>query len=158
MACPVRRMSLFPPQYQLAAKAVGVGLVLAAGATAWHWTPLVGPHATIARLRDQITAKDTLLRAASAALTSASAAISQRDAALKDNGSQAAGDANDTAKFWSGQCKAAFNAGYASRSCSAPAVPDGVRGDLRSLWSDGAYQGSAAPTSGAAGVPDQPVR
>ncbi len=133
----------------------GAAVTAAIGAGLWHWTPYIGPHAHIARLEADIAHKGDALLKASDALRRASTAISDRDKLLKSNGAQATGEANDTAKFWSGQCKAAFNAGYASRRCDAPAgdQPVGMSVDLRSLWEAGAYPGSTPAT---AGVPAQP--
>lgn len=89
---------------------------------------------------------------AATALKIAGQAIRDRDAALINNGQQEADDATDTAKFWRGQCKSAFDAGYASRRCSA-GEPDaaGVR-DLRALQAAGAFRARAA------GVPGKPDR
>lgn len=110
-------------------------------------------------LAGRLTASQVLAERRAAALTKASTAlkiasqaIRDRDAALIENGQQEADDATDAAKFWRGQCKSAFDAGYASRRCGA-GDPDagGVR-DLRALQSAGAFR--ASPD----GVPGQPDR
>jgi hypothetical protein len=111
-------------------------------------------------LAGRLTASESLADRRAAALTKAatalkiaSQAIRDRDAALIENGRQEADDATDAAKFWRGQCKSAFDAGYASRRCGA-GEPDagGVR-DLRRLQEAGAYR--SAPADGVPGQPDR---
>jgi hypothetical protein len=111
-------------------------------------------------LAGRLTASESLADHRAAALTKAatalkiaSQAIRDRDAALIENGRQEADDATDAAKFWRGQCKSAFDAGYASRRCGA-GEPDagGVR-DLRRLQEAGAYR--SAPADGVPGQPDR---
>jgi hypothetical protein len=111
-------------------------------------------------LAGRLTASESLADRRAAALTKAatalkiaSQAIRDRDAALIENGRQEADDAPDAAKFWRGQCKSAFDAGYASRRCGA-GEPDagGVR-DLRRLQEAGAYR--SAPADGVPGQPDR---
>lgn len=101
------------------------------------------------RAHKNIAAKNLALERASDELLRAAGAIRARDLAIVLNADGEAMDARQTATFWKGQCRAAFDAGYASRRCAA-GEPDGVR-DLRTLQSAGAYAGSAI-------VPVQPRR
>lgn len=110
-------------------------------------------------LSGRLTASEALadrraaaLKNASTALRFAAGAIRDRDRALTDNGKQEATDATDAAKFWRGQCKSAFDAGYASRRCDQPDA-GGVR-DLRSLQEAGRFR----PSTATASLPGQPDR
>lgn len=95
------------------------------------------------------TQRDALKEAAQA-LHKAADAIRDRDDALSLNAAQEASDATQTATFYRGAARDAFNAGYASRPrCPGEPAPVGVQPDLRALWSAGAIPGSS-------GVPGKP--
>lgn len=114
----------------------------------YHFLPVVGPHARLERAHTAIAAKNTALRGAAAALEQASKAIAARDRAIIDNAAQERVSAETAGTFWKGQCRHAFDAGYAARNCADPALPARLR-DLRALQAAGAYK---AP----AGVPRKP--
>lgn len=93
------------------------------------------------RAHQALRVSASALQRASGALEGAAEAIRTRDAAIAANAALEATDAGQAAAFWKGQCRAAFDAGYASRRC-ADGVSDGVR-DLRTLVAPGAYAGSS---------------
>lgn len=116
------------------------GGVMAAGALlVWAY---------IGHLQHTVQAKTAALREASQALKVASAQIADRDETIRSNAEGERQDASQTASFWKGQARAAFNAGVASHRC--PGEPPSVQHDLRSLWEAGRF--TAAP-----GVPGKPV-
>ncbi|PHY13391.1 hypothetical protein CSW58_06070 [Caulobacter sp. B11] len=125
---------------------LALGLMVMAGYERAPW----GLAARLDRSDSARTRAALALTRAGGALTLAADQIRARDKAMKSNGRGEALDAAATAQFWKGQCRAAYDAGYASRSCSGPAADDRVR-DLQGLWSAGAYTGRRA-----AGLPGQP--
>lgn len=137
------------PRLALAA-AGGLSIALA-GAAAWHHAPLIGPGARIARLEAEVTAKETALRDAAQALRIAAAAIRAREDQLINLADRERADAADASAFWKGQCRHAFDAGYAARRCDGGQPDDGVR-DLRALQAAGAFKAAGRP------VPGQPDR
>lgn len=116
---------------------LAAGLALMAG---WERLPW-GAVSRADRAEAASAAKSKALRKASDALADAAKAIDARDTAISENAAREALDATDTASFWKGQARAAFQAGYASRRCDG-ASTDRVH-DLRELWQDGAYPGSS---------------
>lgn len=100
--------------------------------------------AFIKRQAGKIGDQRVALKEASGALRKAADAIRDRDDALSLNAAQEASDATQTATFYRGAARDAFNAGYASRPrCPGEPAPVGVQPDLRALWSAGAIPGSA---------------
>lgn len=97
------------------------------------------------------TQRDALKEAAQA-LHKAADAIRDRDDALSLNAAREASDATETATFYRGAARDAFKAGLASRP-RCPGEPAGVRDDLRSLQSAGAFRASDVP-----GEPAKPGR
>lgn len=95
-----------------------------------------------------IDGKNIALHEASKALQVASAQIADRDETIRSNAEGERQDASQTASFWKGQARAAFDAGVASHRC--PGEPPSVQHDLRATWEAGAFK--AAPD-----VPRKPV-
>lgn len=114
----------------------------------YHFLPVVGPHARLERAHSTIAAKNAALRTSAEALRQAAKAIAARDRAINENAAQERESAEAAGTFWKGQCRHAFDAGYAARNCADPALPARLR-DLRALQTAGAYK---AP----AGVPRKP--
>jgi len=117
----------------------------AAGALAWHFTPLVGPAAQLKAKSDALHTASAQLLAAGIQLTHAAAAITARDRQLVENAKGEAGDGAQTADFWSGQCRSAWSAGYAARQCPGGDAAGVVRDDLGTIWDRGRYAGAAGP-------------
>ena len=106
--------------------------------------------AKLAKYAGKIETQRDALKEAAQALHKAADAIRDRDDALSLNAAQEASDATQTATFYLGAARDAFNAGYASRPrCPGEPAPVGVQPDLRALWSAGAIPGSS-------GVPGKP--
>ena len=125
------------------AKLIGVrGLVgLVAGLAimgAWERLPW-GYAGRAVHAEAESARKSKALLAASDALKTAAKVIRDRGAAITENAAQESQDATSTASFWKGQCRAAFDAGYASRRCDGPAPAGGVP-DLREAWGAGRFQ------------------
>ena len=128
-------MSLLAP---LAFRLGGAALAVAAVVAGYHFMPLVGPQARLDRAAAKIEAKDEALAGAATALRVAAAEIRGRDELINTQADQARDDAGDASAFWKGQCRHAFDAGYAT--CPrGDADPGGVR-DLRSIQSAGAFK------------------
>ena len=136
---------------RLAVAAAGALAIAAAGAAAWQHTPWIGPAAQIARLEADRDAKAEALREAAQALRQAASEIRDREDQLINLADRERADAADASAFWKGQCRHAFDAGYAARRCDGGGPDDGVR-DLRALQAAGAFKASARP------VPGQPDR
>lgn len=92
-------------------------------------------------LQTKVETQREALKAAAGALRTASAAIASRDIAIHANAAQEASDASELASVYKGAARDAFKAGL-SACPRRPGEPVGVRDDLRSLWSAGAYRGS----------------
>ncbi|WP_340645335.1 hypothetical protein [Phenylobacterium sp.] len=91
----------------------------------------------------QIADQKAALKTAAEALHKAADAIRDRDDALTANAAQEASDATQTATFYRGAARDAFQAGYASHPrCAGEPAPVGVQSDLRALWSAGSIPGS----------------
>lgn len=154
-------LNLLPPHIRLAIAGAGLAATMAAGGLAWHLTPIIGPKARISALTDTLAKRDKTIADQVQQLQAADLSLQLRDEALKLNGQGAADEAAQASTFWRGQCRAAFEAGYASRKCTAGGAgdpgagpgPGGVRRDLRSLWADGAY---GHGETGADRLPAQP--
>jgi hypothetical protein len=132
---------------RLAGAAAAVGVIVAA----YHFAPVVGPHARLERKDAALLAAAQALRDASDALEEARYWIAVRDQQINDVADRERADAADASVFWKGQCRHAFDAGYAARRCDGGQPDDGVR-DLRALQAAGAFKASAEP------VPGQPDR
>jgi hypothetical protein len=129
----------------------GAATLAAGGAAAWRHAPLIGPRARIERRELGLTAKGAALRQASQALRIAAAEIRAREDQLINLADRERADAADAWAFWKGQCRHAFDAGYAARRCDGGGPDDGVR-DLRALQAAGAFKALGRP------VPGQPDR
>lgn len=88
--------------------------------------------------------KSKALDEAATALKIAAQAIRDRDEALHRNADHEAKDATNTNRFWRGQCRSAYDAGFAAGGSGGN--PNGVR-DLRTLWSQGAWRNSDSLSS-----------
>lgn len=119
----------------------GAGVAAALVASAYHFAPVVGPQARLDRAAARIEAKDAALIAARDALQDAAAEIRSRDELINTQAELARDDAGQAAAFWKGQCRHAFDAGFASRRCDG-SEPERLR-DLRDLQAAGAFK--AAP-------------
>ena len=106
---------------------------------------VLGQGLYIKHLWGVIDGKNHDLDKAASALKVAAAQLKDRDAIIKDNAEGERRDATQTATFWKGQCRAAFDAGVASHRC--PGEPVGVR-DLRSVWESGAFKAAAPDVPG----------
>lgn len=126
----------------LGLRLAGLGAAVAVVVAAYHFAPVIGPHARLERVQAKIDAKDEALKTASLALRKAAYDLRVRDQKIKDQADREAADAADATAFWRGQCRHAFDAGYAARRCDGEPDPVGVR-DLRTLQSAGAFR--AAP-------------
>lgn len=114
---------------------LAVGLALMAG---WERLPWgLGPR--LDRAEAASARKGAALVRAAGALRTAQRAIAKRDQAITDNAEGEAIDAGATANFWKGQCRAAFDAGYAARRCAAADASGDVR-ELRDVWGRGAWR------------------
>lgn len=116
----------------------GAGVAVALVAAAYHFAPVIGPQARLDRAAAQLAAKDLALTAAAGALRTAAAEIRARDQLIDNQADLASRDAGQAAAFWKGQCRHAFDAGYASRRCAGP-EPERLR-DLRDLQAAGAFK------------------
>lgn len=128
-------MSFLTP---LALRVGGAVAAVALVVAGYHFTPVIGPQARLDRAAGVIAAKNDALRASADALRRAAYDLRVRDQRIVDLAERESGDAADASAFWKGQCRHAFDAGYAARRCDG-ADPDGVR-DLRSLQSAGAFR------------------
>lgn len=129
--------------------AIAAALV-GSGVGAAVYTPVIGAKAQLSRKDDQITALNDKLKASQEAVQARDKAIRDRDAQTAENAAVAATEAEQMAAMMKRTCKGAFDAGYASRRCTAGAPAAGVR-DLRSLQAAGAFRN--APD-----VPAEPPR
>ena len=133
-------------------QALGLRVALIGAACAvliggYHVLPVVGPGARLARAADQIEAKDRALLAARDALRQAAYDLRVRDQRIEDISSRERDDASAASAFWKGQCRHAFDAGYAARRCDGGDDAGGVR-DLRALQAAGAFVAPARPVPG----------
>jgi hypothetical protein len=126
------------------AYAIAAVVIAGTGATAWHWTPFVGPQAQFEAKDKRIDALTGRVKAFQATLQARDEAIKDRDAKLVENGQTAKTEAERLALSCKFTCKGAFDAGYSARRCPAGGAPDpGVR-DLRTAQSAGAFKARPA--------------
>jgi hypothetical protein len=114
-------------------------------------------RAYVIGLQRQVAADKETMAGQRAALAAYDRALGQFGQAIITNRNTAASEAGQTSAFWRGQCKTAFEAGYASgqghSGGAAGLAPDGVSDDLRTVWAKGAFQ---PPAGSAGGVPAKP--
>jgi len=118
----------------------GAALALALVAGAYHFTPVIGPQARLDRAAAKIAAKDQALVAAAGALRTAAAEIRGRDDIIKSAAEHERNDAAQISAFWKGQCRGAFDAGFASGSTAGAGGDPGELRDLRDLQAAGAFK------------------
>lgn len=126
----------------LYAYAIAGAVIAGGGAVGWHWAPVIGPQAQFVAKDKRIADLAVKLKASQEAVEARDRAIRARDAATADNAATAASEAAQLAAMMKTTCKGAFDAGYASRRCTAGAPPAGVR-DLRSIQAAGAFRPSS---------------
>lgn len=118
--------------------AIAAAVLAGAGATAWHWAPLIGPQAQFVAKDKRIEKLVGEVEAAKAETDRVTAERDQCKTAATEAGDTAAQEAERMARMSRNTYKGAFDAGYASRRCTDPPV-GGVR-DLRSLQEAGAFR------------------
>lgn len=121
---------------------IAAAVIAGGGAATWHWAPIIGPQAQMVAKDKTITVLRESLKASEEAVEARDKAIRDRDAQTADNAATAASEAAQLASMMKTTCKGAFDAGYASRRCTAGAPPAGVR-DLRAIQAAGAFRPSS---------------
>lgn len=124
----------------LALRLAGAGAAVALVVAGYHFTPLIGPQARLDRAADKIAVRDQALLAARDALRNAAAEIRARDDIINAAADHERDDAAQISAFWKGQCRGAFDAGYASGSAAGAGGDPGELRDLRDLQAAGAFK------------------